>query len=330
MNIFYLYVIIIPFRSGGETVNLMHMKYALEVEKTRSISKAAESLYMGQPNLSRAIKELEESLGITIFNRTRRGIEPTEQGERFLAYARNIIAQVEEVEALCRREKEGKIRFGISVPGAGYIFSAFAGFSQQLSADKELELRCEETGAAQAVDNILNRTSELAIIRYRTEFEKSFNSLAQERDLCVLEQWDFNALLLMSREHPLANAERIKIGDLSGYNEIEDLNAYVPPMQAAEESRVPDAVPGRHIAVGGYAGCIDILRENLAAYMWSSPAPEQSVRGFGLVQRRCEDFDVKYRDVLVCRRDYKLIDIDNNFIEFLRCVRAEVSTIPVV
>ena len=85
----------------------MHMKYALEVEKTRSISKAAESLYMGQPNLSRAIKELEESLGITIFNRTRRGIEPTEQGEKFLAYARNIIAQVEEVEALCRREKEG-------------------------------------------------------------------------------------------------------------------------------------------------------------------------------------------------------------------------------
>ena len=48
-------------------MNILHLKYAVEVAKTKSISKAAENLYMGQPNLSRAIKELEESLGITIF-----------------------------------------------------------------------------------------------------------------------------------------------------------------------------------------------------------------------------------------------------------------------
>ena len=63
-------------------MNILHLKYAVEVAKTRSISKAAENLYMGQPNLSRAIKELEESLGITIFRRTTKGISAVRPADR--------------------------------------------------------------------------------------------------------------------------------------------------------------------------------------------------------------------------------------------------------
>ena len=81
-------------------MNILHLKYAVEVAKTKSISKAAENLYMGQPNLSRAIKELEESLGIMIFDRNPKGITVTPQGEEFLQYARRIISQVDEVEQM--------------------------------------------------------------------------------------------------------------------------------------------------------------------------------------------------------------------------------------
>ncbi|MDE7194471.1 MAG: LysR family transcriptional regulator, partial [Oscillospiraceae bacterium] len=83
-------------------MNILHLKYAVEVEKTRSISKAAENLYMGQPNLSRAIKELEESLGITVFKRTTKGISITPDGEEFLRRARRIVSQVEEMEDIYR------------------------------------------------------------------------------------------------------------------------------------------------------------------------------------------------------------------------------------
>ena len=79
-------------------MNILHLKYATEIAETKSISKAAANLYMGQPNLSRAIKELEEHIGITIFNRTSKGITVTDEGEEFLRYARRIIAQVEQVE----------------------------------------------------------------------------------------------------------------------------------------------------------------------------------------------------------------------------------------
>ena len=74
-------------------MNILHLKYAVEIAKTGSLNKAAENLYMGQPNLSRAIRELETCLGITIFERTSRGMIVTADGEEFLQYARRILAQ---------------------------------------------------------------------------------------------------------------------------------------------------------------------------------------------------------------------------------------------
>ena len=89
-------------------MNIAHLKYAVEVEKTASITKAAENLFMGQPNLSRGIKELEETLGVKIFKRTSKGIVPTPQGEEFLGYAKSILAQIEEMESLYKPEKNNK------------------------------------------------------------------------------------------------------------------------------------------------------------------------------------------------------------------------------
>lgn len=81
-------------------MNTLHFKYAIEVERTRSITQAAENLFMGQPNLSKAIKELEDTLGFVIFQRTSKGVAPTAKGSEFLVYARNILAQLEKMESL--------------------------------------------------------------------------------------------------------------------------------------------------------------------------------------------------------------------------------------
>ena len=85
-------------------MNLVHLKYAVEVARCGSINKAAENLYMGQPNLSRAIKELENSLGITIFQRSSKGMVLTPEGEGFIAYAQKILRQVDEIEELYKSE----------------------------------------------------------------------------------------------------------------------------------------------------------------------------------------------------------------------------------
>ena len=99
----------------GMSMNLLHLKYAVEIANTKSISRAAENLYMGQPNLSRAIKELEENLHVTIFNRTSKGITVTPEGEEFLQYARRIINQVDEVEAIYQKKMTPKQHFSVCV-----------------------------------------------------------------------------------------------------------------------------------------------------------------------------------------------------------------------
>ena len=76
-------------------MNIIQFKYAIEVERTGSISQAAENLYMAQPNLSKAIRELEETLGFPVFERTSRGVVPTRRGEEFLKLARGVLLQVE-------------------------------------------------------------------------------------------------------------------------------------------------------------------------------------------------------------------------------------------
>ena len=80
-------------------MNLLHMKYAVEIAEAKSINRASETLFVGQPTLSRAIKELEQNLGIKIFDRSAKGMFLTPDGEVFIRYAKAILKQVDEVEA---------------------------------------------------------------------------------------------------------------------------------------------------------------------------------------------------------------------------------------
>ncbi len=151
-------------------MNIAHLKYAVEVEKTASITKAAENLFMGQPNLSRGIKELEETLGVKIFKRTSKGIVPTPQGEEFLGYAKSILAQIEEMESLYKPEKNNKLKFSISVPRASYIADAFSKFVREADMSKEIEFSFKETNAMRAIRNVVQENYGLAIVRYQTIF----------------------------------------------------------------------------------------------------------------------------------------------------------------
>jgi biotin operon repressor len=92
-------------------MNIQHLKYAVKVGKTGSITQVADNLYMGQPNLSKAIRELKSSMGIAIFKRTGKGVVPTKKGQEFLGYARSILSQIEEMESLYKSEKANKQRF---------------------------------------------------------------------------------------------------------------------------------------------------------------------------------------------------------------------------
>ncbi len=307
-------------------MNLIHLKYAVEVEKTKSISEAARNLFMGQPNLSRAIKELEESLGIQIFKRTSKGVFPTEQGEEFLGYARNILAQVEEIEALYQSNQEDKQVFSISIPRASYITHAFTKMVTSLDLSKDIQINFQETNNMQVINNILQNNYNLGILRYQASQEKHFKNMLKENHLEAKLIWEFRPLVLMSRDHPLASKKDLTYRDLSSYVEIAHGDHYIPSLSPSEIKKVelPEMV-NKRIYVFERGSQFDLLCESPITYIWASPIPQGLIKRYSLVQRSCGEASKKYKDLLIYRNSYQFSDLDTKFLEELEKSKEEVS-----
>lgn len=302
----------------GSIMNLMHIKYAVEVANEGSINKAAEKLYVGQPNLSRAIKELEASLGVKIFERSAKGMGLTSDGETFIRYAKTILRQVDEVESIFNGSGSVKKRFSISVPRASYISDAFARFSHSLTNEAEAEIIYKETNSLRAIKNILHEDYKLGIIRYAENYDKYFKTMLDEKDMQYEMITEFSYVLAMSRDNPLASAQKITFDALKDYIEIAHADPYVPslPLSQVRKEELPDNI-GRRIFVFERASQFELLSENPETFMWVSPIPQKLLDRYDLVQIPCEENKKIYKDILIYKRDYKLTALDKAFIDEL-------------
>lgn len=296
-------------------MNILYLKYAAEVAKYGSISKAAAKLFVAQPNISRAIKELENSLGITIFERNSKGMTLTPDGERLMRYAGGILTQIEEVEEVFRGEESKKLKFSISVPRASYISRAFASFTANLPPDVPVEVLYKETNALRAINNVLNSSYRLGIIRYAERHDRYFKEMLEEKGLSYELVTEFSYRLIFHREHPLAKKEVICEADLTKYLEIAHADPFVPSLPMAEVRKEELSEGGnRRIFVFERASQFDILAANKEAYMWVSAVPEDLLRRYDLVERRCADHKKIYKDMLIRQSGYRLTATDKAFI----------------
>ncbi len=119
-------------------MNTQHLQYLIEIERTRSVSQAAENLFIGQPNLSRILHEMEANLGFKIFERTSKGVRSTERGAIFLQHAKSIIRELERIDALGPRHPvENRLR--ICIPRAAFILDLTAHYLNTLPVDQNLD-----------------------------------------------------------------------------------------------------------------------------------------------------------------------------------------------
>ena len=295
-------------------MNILHMKYAVEVARLGSLNKAAETLLIAQPNISRSIKELEADLGISIFNRSAKGMELTPEGEEFIGYAQSILKQIDEVEKAYKQSSPKKQKFSISVPRACYISDAFAEFSKSLS-DDPAEIFYKETNSQRTINNVLNRDYKLGIIRYAENYDKYFKEMLEEKGFSYEMVAEFTYVLIMSRENPLAVKNEITFDDLVPYIEIAHADPYVPslPLAKVVKDELPDNID-RRIFIFERARQFDLLSENPNTFMWVSPASQKVLERYGLVQKKCVDNKKVYKDVLIYRDGYKLTKLDKQFI----------------
>ena len=295
-------------------MNLLHMKYAVEVAKAGSLNKAAETLLIAAPNVSRSIKELEADIGISIFERTTKGMELTPEGEEFINYAKVILNQIDEVESFYKKGSAKKQRFSISVPRACYISEAFSQFSKSLSKEAA-EIFYKETNSQRTIRNILEHDYKLGIIRYAEKYDKYFKSMLEEKGFCYELVTEFTYSLIMSADSPLAKKEEITFDDLADYIEIAHADPYVPsmPLSKVVKEELPDNVD-RRIFIFERASQFDLLSNNPETFMWVSPAPESLLKRYNLIQKKCIDNKKIYKDVLIYKNGYKLSKLDRQFI----------------
>ncbi len=295
-------------------MNILHMKYAVEVARLGSLNKAADSLLVAQPNVSRSIKELEADLGITIFNRSAKGMSLTLEGEGFIRYAQGILEQIDRVERIYKKQSVKKQRFSVSVPRACYISEAFAAFSKSLG-EGAAELFYEETNSQHTLHNVLNGGYKLGIIRYAEGYDRAFKEMLEEKGLCYEMIAEFSYQLIMSEKNPLAEKEAIQYADLAPYIEIAHTDPYVPTLPFARPAKeeLPDNID-RRIFIYERASQFDLLCENPETFMWVSPVSDKVLKRYGLVRRSCEENKTRYKDVLIYRENYRLTKPDKQFI----------------
>ncbi len=300
-------------------MNISHIRYAVEVAKTRSITKAAENLYMGQPNLSRAIKELEESIGITIFSRTSKGVIPTELGAKFLGYARNILSQIEEIEALYNPNETNKLFLNLSVPRALYIAHALSEFVSKLDKSKGLEINFKEADNLSTINNVLQNNFSLGIIRYDASEHIYYKKMLKDKDLDFRLLSEFKYHILISEKSSLARDDAISIKQLDQLIEVSCFDSADSDFLTEKGDNEEKAIfsNGKRIKLHDMNNLLNLLSRVECTYAWSPPVHKDILSRYLLVQKECKECKKTYQNVLIYRSCYKFNEAENALIKEL-------------
>ncbi|MDE6835069.1 MAG: LysR family transcriptional regulator [Ruminococcus sp.] len=311
-------------------MNTLHFRYAVEIEKTRSITQAAENLYMAQPNLSKAIKELESTLGITIFRRTSKGVIPTEQGLKFLGYAKQVLIQINNMEAIHSPEKLRNTNLRISVPRTSYISKAFSEYIAGAKIPDDMEVYFCETNSLRTIENVRENNYDFGIIRFNASHEKYFMDFLDEKGIKNQLLRKFEMLAVMSAEHPEAKRENISYSELScNYIELTQGDDSIPYVAGAVEKLFaqnrPAGIPYRKLCIYDRGSALDFLLTVPQSFMLDSPVPESLCGKYNLIQRKCTFRDNNFIDLIIYSGNHKISAMEKELINKFYEVRNETA-----
>ncbi len=197
-------------------MTLQQMRYAVTVADYGSMNEAAHRLFITQPSLSSTIRELEKELGLTLFLRSNRGISITRDGEEFLGYARQIIAQYGMLEERFIDRSKRKVKFSVSTQHYSFAVKAFIQTAQEFGFDN-YEFAIHETKTHTVMNHVRNMKSELGVL-YLNDFNRdALTKIFHEYGLEFHKLFDCSISVYMSRRHPLASKASIHIEELEPY-----------------------------------------------------------------------------------------------------------------
>ena len=255
-------------------MTLTQLSYLITIAETKSLNKAAEQLYVSQPSLTNAIKELEKELGITLFYRSGRGVTLTNDGTEFLLYAKQIYGQYESVLEKYGKGGSYKKKFGVSTQHYSFAVKAFVDMAKEFDMSK-YEFALRETKTMEVISDVNTMKSEIGIL-YLSDFNrKAIEKLLKSYDLEFHHLVDCQAYVYIWKDHPLAKEASISFAQLNGYpclsfeqgdnssfyfaEEILSTNEYSQVIKANDRATMLNLMVG----LNGYTLCSGIICEEL-------------------------------------------------------------------
>ena len=255
-------------------MTLLQLNYVVAVSETGSFNRAAEKLYVAQPSITSAVKELEKELGIVIFNRTGRGATLTAEGLAFLPYAKQVCAQAQNLLDAYGKSGARRQQFAVSTQHYSFAVKAFVELARTVDV-AQYEFAIRETRTRDVIDDVASLRSEIGIL-----YLSDFNRRAMMKLLSVA-GLDFHPLIECSafvylwRGHPLAGRKSISFEDLAPYpclsfeqgddssfyyaEEILSTNDYPRSIKTTDRATSLNLMTG----LNGYTLCSGIICEEL-------------------------------------------------------------------
>lgn len=197
-------------------MTLQQLKYVLEINKRGSMNEAAKHLFISQPSLSNAVKELEVELNLTIFERTNKGISLTKEGVEFLSYARQVVEQAELLESRYLNVKPSRQHFSVSTQHYAFAVNAFVKLVRE-HGQEEYELSLRETKTYDIIEDVRTMRSEIGIL-FMNEFNrKVITKLLKEANLNFTRLFVADPHIFISVYNPLARQKSVTIEQLEQY-----------------------------------------------------------------------------------------------------------------
>lgn len=271
-----------------------------EVERVGSVTKAAANLFMGQPNLSKAIKEVENEIGITVFSRSARGVFPTPKGAEFLRYVKAILEQLDNIEAMYKPETADIPCLRLCVPLGDHTAPGFYSFISSENLNGCLSF----CSSAQTVEQVAEGECGMGVIRFPVSEEDYYRSLFGDRNLTGKTLREFTHKVLISSENSLGKKKELTRDDLTE-------QVFVFVKKSPEEDIFRSC--RKKISLEGNADIFQAVRSAKNSFALTSAENELPN---GIISKKLAGAEV-YRDMLIFRSLGKLDRHENKFAEFL-------------
>ena len=247
-------------------MNITELRYLVAIKKWGSVSAAAKQLYAAQPNVSKALKNLEGEYGLRIFERSSTGMIPTEQGRRFIEQAARVLEEVDRLTEDAHHARERCAELRVMIPHATYASYAAVDFLKEAAGADQLRIHIREGGSMEALDFVLRRGYHLALLRYAAEDDDHYIHYCARRGLKMEPVMEFEYQLLTNRDGPLAKHEVKDLSELNHYMEIMHDDFQLPGEDGGDGVRwhVNDS---RRIHVYERCSQFSILQQLPSAYM---------------------------------------------------------------